>query len=268
MVNKQLIVAGGALLVGAGIGFGTGYLVFKKKFEARAEEEIASVRESYAKASRPKPDIATLAKDIPAPNLEETDGIDDLTQPYEAGGDETDAEEFRRAYDRVPTNEELVLMGQGVPVTSVTRNPSDHDDDGVTEGNIFDQPEPDPEDVGEGVNEEPPGSLDRPFVISKDEWYANETDYDQITLTYWADDDVLADDRYRQVSEIEEIVGATNLHRFGFKSDDPDIVYVRNHSRKADFEITKDERNFGEIVHGVDPDEKSGVPRRMRSNDD
>lgn len=272
MDKQQLLIHGGVLVVGAGIGFGTGYLVFKKKFQKLAEEEIESVREAYRKNAEPKPDLGELASKLfkdEGITLQETAQTVIIRNEY-GPSDETDADAFRRAHGRVPTTWELIEMGKGIPAEKAVRNPSDHDDSGIQEGNIFDVPQPDPEEIGEGVEEIPPRNPDRPYVIKAEEWYHNETDYDQITLTYWADDDVLADDAKRMVVDVDSVVGATNLHRFGFLSDNADIVYVRNDRLGADYEITKDERNYSEVVHGVDPDEinASGVPRRMRSNDD
>lgn len=279
MDKRQLLIHGGVLVVGAGTGFGAGYLVFKKKFERISEEEIASVREAYAKSATPKPPLRDIVTSVSDQVLEtrvvnpEGTGQIISEQGYSSDQDETDAELFRRAHGRVPTTYELIQMGAGTPPEEAVRNLSDHDDVGVREGNIFDNPDVvdiDPETIGEGIPEIPPRSPDRPYVIKAEEWYHNETDYDQITLTYWADDDVLADDTKRMITDVEAVVGATNLHRFGFLSDNADIVYVRNDRLKADYEITKDERNYAEIVHGVDPDEinTSGVPRRMRSNDE
>lgn len=275
MDKKQLLIRGAFLLAGTGLGFGAGYLTFKKKFEKIAAEEIESVRASYAKAALSKPDISTLTQKFPAPEEEVSTPLHQkIVDQYgsDAEFEDSDAEVFRRTYDRVPTDEELDLMAQGVAVEDLApllRGPADSPDDIIIERNVFDTPEPDPEDLGEGTDEEPEDSAVRPFVISAEQWFQNETDYSQITLTYWADDDVLTDDARRVVTDVDNVVGATNLHRFGFKSDDADLVYVRNHRLSADYEITKDERNWGEVVHGVDPEaERSGVPRRMRSNDD
>jgi hypothetical protein len=276
MDNKQLLINGGVLVVGAGVGFGAGYLVFKKKFEKISEQEIESVRQAYAKNAQPKPDLEKLRRTnyVPPVTSEEAQEQAHILATYDSETPETDADAFRRAHGRVPTTSELISMGNGTPVEeAVIRNPNDTDDNNIVESNVFDNPEllePDPEDIGEGEDEIPPRSAERPYVIEAAEWYTNQTNYDQISLTYWADDDVLADVNKRMITDIEGVVGATNLHRFGFQSNDPDIVYVRNDRLKADYEITKDERNYAEIVHGVDPDAErvSSAPRRMRSNDE
>lgn len=275
-MNKQLLIVGGvATVVGAGVGFGAGYLVFKKRFEAISAAEIASVREAYARNGAPKPNLVDLVRDRPIVAVQEPvvdqEGVISAAG-YDGAADETDADAFRRAHGRVPSTYELIQMGNGVEAGDAARSTPDHDDVNFPEGNIFDNPMPDADadDIGDGEFAEDPRSPERPYVITAAEWFMNETNFDQIVLTYWADDDVLADDAKRMITEVQDVVGATNLHRFGFKSEDPDKVYVRNERLKADYEIIKDERNFSEVVHGIDPElvNNSGVPRRMRSNDE
>lgn len=270
MDNKQLLIYGGVAMASAGIGFGAGYLVFKKKFQAIADAEIESVRNSYRKAAVVKPELKDVVREFEVAVVEPEQHDIISREGYQSENDGTDADAFRIAHGRVPTTYELIQMGNGIEAEDAVRNLSDHDDAHLVEGNIFDNPQPDPDTLGEETIEEPPRSANAPYVISTEEWYANETNYDQITLTYWADDDVLADDNERMVTQIDEVVGATNMHRFGFKSDNIDIVYVRNDRLKVDYEVTKDERNYAEVIHNIDPSElnDSAARRRMRSNDE
>jgi hypothetical protein len=277
MNKKDLLIYAGLFAVGAGTGYGVAYFTVKKKYAAYAAEEIESVREAYAKAPLPKPSLEELAarrgvtvvQNQQAPEV--TPGVIITTEGYASENDETDADAFRRIHGRVPTTQELIQMGEGIEPGEAIQDRNDNPDDGgIVEGNIFDTPQPDPEELGLSLDdpEMPPRDPERPYVISVEEWFQNETNYSQITLVYWADDDVLADDNNGIITDIDRVVGSTNLHnRFGYLSKDPDIVYVRNEKLKADYEVTKDDRNYGEIVHGISPD-TSDVPRRMRSNDE
>ena len=259
MDNKQLLIFAGVFVIGAGAGFGGGYLVFKKKYQKLADAEIESVRLAYSKAATPKPDLQDVKAEYDRILAEQRY----VPTTEEAGND---ADSFLAENGRVPTLDELVAMGQA---DAEARRKEDHDDAHLVEGNIFDNPQPDEETLGvEEVRTERDAT--HPYVIESHEWYLNESDYDQVTLTYWADDGVLADDAYRLVNEVEAVVGETNLHRFGFKSDHPDIVYIRNERLGADYEITKDERNYAEVVHGIPPESlnNSASARRMRSNDE
>lgn len=274
MNKKELLIYAGLFAVGAGTGYGVAYFTVKKKYAAYAAEEIESVRAAYAKAPLPKPDLKDLAAKqttVVEADVVVTPGVIITREGYSSENDETDADAFRRAHGRVPTTYELIQMGNGVEPSDAIQDRNDGPDEaGIVEGNIFDTPQPDPEELGLSLDDldMPPRDPDRPYPISAAEWFQNETNYDQITLVYWADDDVLVDDNNGIIRDTDRVVGNVNLqNRFGFLSDDPDIVYVRNERLKADYEITKDERNFGEVVHGV-PVEQSDVPRRMRSNDE
>lgn len=271
MNKKNLLIYGGIAAASAGVGFGAGYLVFKKKYEAIAEAEIESVKEAYAKNAKNanKPDLPPKRESFVESDrdLAEETIVDEGYLPL---NDETDADAFRQAHGRVPSTYELIQMGKGISAEDAIRNANDTDDSLLDESNIFDDPQPDPEDLGEGEDEVPPRSPDRPYIIKASDWYLNETDFSQITLTYWADDDILADDADRMVNDVDNVVGNTNLHRFGTLSEDPDKVYVRNERLKVDYEITKDERSYTEVIVGVKAgefDKGDTSPRRMRSND-
>ena len=86
--------------------------------------------------------------------------------------------------------------------------------------------------------------MDKPYVIEPSEFGELE-DYDKISLTY-TDDGVLLDDMYEIVDDIEEIVGEDSLEHFGEYEEDS--VYVRNNTKKCDYEILLDRRNYQEIL--------------------
>lgn len=92
-----------------------------------------------------------------------------------------------------------------------------------------------------------------PYVLTQDEYMAGELDYTQITLTYFAGDGVLVDERDDVIegTEADELVGEDNLKRFGLQSNDPNVVYVRNHEKELDVEITQHEGEYAKVVLGV-----------------
>lgn len=93
-------------------------------------------------------------------------------------------------------------------------------------------------------------SPEEPYIISRDEYMANETTYEQTTLTYYAGDDILSDDQDKPVEDSERTVGNLNLQRFGHGSKDPKMVYIRNDRMEMDFEVLHDDGKFAELVHG------------------
>ena len=94
-------------------------------------------------------------------------------------------------------------------------------------------------------------SVDRPYVISPEE-YGELEDYEQIELTYY-EDGVLTDDQNEPIEDVDDIVGLDSLNTFGKYEDDS--VHVRNDSRKCDYEILRDVRNFADL--------KNKHPHRM-----
>lgn len=106
-------------------------------------------------------------------------------------------------------------------------------------------------------------SDDVPFVITFDEYNDDISgSYDKVTLTYYEEDLVLADDNDAPVDDQEGLVGDDSLERFGQWSKDPNIVYVRNEDITTDFEIIRKHGSYAEIVHGIRP-ERDEI-RRMR----
>ncbi len=82
-----------------------------------------------------------------------------------------------------------------------------------------------------------------PYVIPPEEFDEIEG-YNTIGLSYFADE-VLTDDDYSIIENVEDIVGKDSLKTFGRYEDDS--VYVRNDRLKCDYEILKDERRFEDI---------------------
>lgn len=94
-------------------------------------------------------------------------------------------------------------------------------------------------------------SHDKPYIITIDEFMDEYKDYDKISFTYFEGDDVVADEREQPYEEVASSLGLGNLKRFGEWSQDADQVYIRNHKLEIDFEVTRDDRSFAEVVAGV-----------------
>lgn len=84
----------------------------------------------------------------------------------------------------------------------------------------------------------------KPYVIPPEQFRDDES-YDQISLTYYADG-VLADENDEVIDDVEETVGIESLNHFGEYEDDS--VFVRNDTRKCDYEILLDQRTYSEVA--------------------
>lgn len=74
----------------------------------------------------------------------------------------------------------------------------------------------------------------KPYILHKDEFYSDELGYHQQTLNYYEGDNIMCDEEDTPVYNHENIVGSL---QFGHGSDDPNVFYVRNDRRKAEYEI-------------------------------
>lgn len=81
-----------------------------------------------------------------------------------------------------------------------------------------------------------------PCIISLAE-YANAEGLEAVTLNYY-DDDVVTDQQDNPVDRPERILGDEALLSFGELSEDPDVVYVRNLSKKAVYEVVRVNKNY------------------------
>lgn len=106
-----------------------------------------------------------------------------------------------------------------------------------------------------------------PFILSQEEYMDNEFDYQQPTLTYFAEDDVLVDDKDKPIDEIDSTVGEGNLTRFGHGSKDNRILYIRNNKLSMDFEVVKNEGSYARDVLGFQHSDGPGV-RKFRGVDE
>lgn len=238
------------LALGAAAGAATGALIAWKMAWKRADkdiqEEIKGMREHYqqkeaALAARDKPDLQTMAEDL----------------GYSSNPRETQYEDLLEVKNTppVPITESRNIFKETVETTK-------QDYRGLST------------DVWNYEREMQSRSEDVPYVIHKEEFAQGNfggEDHEQVTLTYFIQDDVLCNERDEQIPEMDEMIGLANLGKFGHGSEDANVVYVRNHQLKVDFEILRDGGSFAATVHGVpqeDDLQHSAMRRRRRGFDD
>ncbi len=143
----------------------------------------------------------------------------------------------------------------------------------IIKDKYYDMPYPDviDEDYHEddGPPEDPPENdlqYEEPFVISREEFDEGYPHFDKITITYYEDDDVLADEQDEVIPDIDAVVGYDSLGRFGDMSEDDCVVYVRNGRLGADYEIVLAQESYTESVLGIVQDKV--LPLRRRGYDE
>lgn len=83
-----------------------------------------------------------------------------------------------------------------------------------------------------------------PYVIEPEQ-FGEFDNYDQISLTYYADG-ALADDNDQLVEDVVGTVGPEALNHFG--EFDDDSVFVRNERLRVDYEILRDLRSYDDVL--------------------
>jgi hypothetical protein len=107
-----------------------------------------------------------------------------------------------------------------------------------------------------------------PYVISYDEFMECEKDYNQSTLAWYENDNVLADEQDKPIENIDRTVGEYNLDRFGHGSKDNNVVYIRNEVLEHEFEVIRHRGSYVEQVLGFIQHGDRHRPRKFRSDDD
>lgn len=249
--KSALILSGVAIGFGLSIALGTvGYVLVKKrieaKYEAVLEEERLKMKDYYERHYK-KGDFETPRKTANTLGVA-VEKADKSMRDYRGEGSKSITE----------TEDEKVVVVEEETEVEVTPTK-----------NIFTDNESSQEWDQDQENSKREAHPDEPFVITDDEYNENEFDYEQISLTYFAEDDVLVDQHEKPIEEIDKIVGEGNLLRFGHGSKDNRIVYVRNNHLSYDFEVIKKDSSYSKDVLGFQHDDGgSRKTRKFRGGDE
>lgn len=98
--------------------------------------------------------------------------------------------------------------------------------------------------VSDYISDSPINSYGKPYVIPPSE-FGDDEDYRQISLTFYADN-LLAQEDYTLIEDVENTVGFESLGHFGEYEDDS--VYVKNDRLKCYYEILLDDKNYCDVL--------------------
>ena len=99
------------------------------------------------------------------------------------------------------------------------------------------------EDMGYASESEEEEGVGNVHVIPPESY--GELGYEEVSLTYYADD-VLAYDDDSVIRDVNKVVGKGSLNTFGEYEDDS--VFVRDDDKKIDYEILRDMRRYSDVV--------------------
>lgn len=248
--NPIALIAAG--VVGAAVGAAGAYFIAKQQlkayYEDLATQEIAQAREFYSGVYKTDVDGTVMS---PQEVLAERHGAKaaaDALLSYQGKTaaqsvleDETD-EEDEALLAKTESKVGVVEAEDGTIMTTEVQETR----------NVFVDPTFDYEEELKYRTE------DKPYIITHDEFFGAEKDYETQSLTYYEEDDTLTNERDEPIREIDKMVGEDHLVRFGTASKDKNIVYVRNDRLELDFEIIKSTGSYVEEVLGMlDNDESS-----------
>lgn len=213
-MSRSLKVTGVAIL-GTGIGFAIGYKFAENRLGARFEERLEAETagmREYYTNVKQKYDTPEEAAAALIP-------------------EEEVSEDPRARHHKVQYNK-IVKEKYGDPLDEFAEG---CEIDEVVKKNVFE--------------EQLPGT---PRIITQDEFMANETGYEQASLTYYANGGVLTDQRDEVIENVDDVAGTMFVVNFGEGSSDSNVVHVRNDKIFMDFEIVRSERSYNEDVLGLE----------------
>ncbi len=218
------------------------------------EEADAEVRgQDYRKAV-----VKQKSRYITTPFLseEEGDGAEedepDIFETYDEP--ENPAGEFvehmglrfrRKEFNYTP--EERAALKEEARVALATYRAENPESVVVLDRNIFDNAQSD------GGEEMPADDEDQnlPYVISDVDFMQNELEHNSVTLTYYEGDRTLVDERDEPIEDLDGTIGAHILMRFGERSNDKNVVYIRNKKLDLDIELIRSKGSYATEVLGL-----------------
>jgi hypothetical protein len=247
-------------VAGAGfVGWKLAKRHYTKKFDAELAEQVEEARRYYTRLHKDSDELTpeALAEKYKDDEADAAEAAADALSEYQgapAAGPivRPDRTSPRKAYNK-PVEvaaeaavEPEVPIEQNVFVNGSPLNTSDFD-------------------LEEELRKRDP---EVPYVVTQAEYLEEDSGLPQTTLTYYAGDDILTDDRDNPIDNVEDIVGQDNLARFGHGSGDKNIVYIRNERVGAEYEIAYSAGKFSEEVHGFIEHSDRPVNRRFRQGRD
>lgn len=282
-MKKDLMRSIALVVGGVCIGSGTTYLIVEKrlrtKYQQFADDEIKEIRRASREANEAaKEHYKLLRKEPPYDDprtavkaynerLDQLQYWSDNGVPEDSANDSPihdelaeervleAAEEAARQEGEVfveklltgateAVNHDVFPPSQAqriVTLEDVAASPAD-----IPETNIFERF---PED---SIPAESLRDKTMPYIISESEFHTNLESYEQVVLL-WYSDEILADEKGKQVANIKSVLGKGTLKHFGHDEANPNTLYVRNDVLKADYEVVRLETSYGEDVMGIAP---------------
>jgi len=259
MANENVKI-GIALAAGLCIGGGVGYFIAERKVRRETEAEIEGVKTMFR---RLRDEDAAQARADWNPDTEEDIEKEPEADDHDGVTPESVAEKavtlgYVNAEDvvlkRDPNYVPPVYTSAGdepFPTPNEVEDDLREDVEYVHNIRVVNPDRNDPNDVTTWDRDP-----DFPYVITEEEFRIDEPTFEKLSITYYKQDNTLADEGRQYIPDLEGTVGEDNLRFFGLASGDPRVLHVRNERVMADFEVTLDLGSYSKNVLGFDPEEE------------
>lgn len=247
--NKRKIYFASLLAASMGVGALTSWIFTKRHYSRIAEEEIQSVTDFYKKKEK------QAEKDLKKKYVK----LEDFSKEYREALSNL---EYEPPEESIET--EFVEDSESVPLPPPVRD---------VHGNILEVSPAEANFILEGEHAQLKAKHNgKPYLISFEEYFEENPGYDKIDLSYYAEDDSVADDREDLVDDIGSKVSYKALKFFGWRSYDKNVVYVRNDRMGADYCITWNPGSYSKEVLQLMAEEDYPEPavhkiRKMRAEE-
>ena len=237
-MQNHILFGLGGLLLGAALGSVVTWRVVKERYDSYAKAEIEEVRQFYKNKlnneRQKKAKKVEVEEDTPKPVKNSKDKI---------------------VYEKMAANYGDIEQTDPLPQRNTVEEAMA----------IFNVSEDDPRIIERRTS--------MVYIISADEFSEEMPHYDKTTITYWDGDKTLADEQELPIPGVRETVGYHALDNFGWFSNDPNVVYVRNERFSLDLEVVRNPGRYEVEVAGFAEDHtwekprEKKRPRKMRVDD-
>lgn len=262
-VSHPKVVLAAASITSCGIGLRAGWKMAERKLASQFETELSEAveearafyrtQEAPVVVEEPVIDDSDLEEAIEALRKYSSGAVSSPLYPKETREGERvhGYQSEGHQYEIYKTSDELIVWQNDIVVK---REPFGEED--VV--NVFTKATEDGLEPFNFEAEQRERTAGYPYVITEQEYMTNESGFDQVRLAYFEEDDVLVRENDDPVTD-DDLVGGKNLTKFGYGSNDKNIVFVRNVALQTEFEITREQGAYAEVVHGFI--EHSNQPR-------
>jgi hypothetical protein len=233
------------LIFGSGLAVGgaVAWLILKKIFTKKERELLEMVdKEEQSLRERVKElEAFSDARSIYT-DLHSSEDLNDAKEDKDVEKEKNDRKKDR--YSRIVSRIDYTKYGKngGAGKDKIDKNDMAklHEDDIIEAAAEMEFP-----------TEDPPLEPAAPYPITGESFSEDCEFYVKEYLTYYEGDCVLADSTDELIDDIPGTVGLRFDSYFGEDPTDPDVIYIRNDLLAIDYEITRVEGSYQELVIGV-----------------